>query len=69
MAYRFLTNEDLNYAASDGTAGSYKTMMESALNNLESDGWVLEHIEPATENSQAYYIFRTEQKKRKGLNG
>ena len=57
MTYRVMTNEDLNYKSTDNGSG-YTAMLESALNNMEADGFTLAHIEPPVDDTtESYYIF------------
>lgn len=56
MTYKVLNNEGLNSAASK--ADDYASTVESALNNLERQGFLLVQIEQATdEDAEPYYIF------------
>ena len=58
MTYRVITSDGLNDVSSKRGDG-YASMVESALNTMEEQGYLLQFIEPPAEGTtDSYFIFR-----------
>ena len=59
MPYRVMDNEDMNIKSGGGNEG-YAEMLETAMNNMEADGFQLVALQQAESESNPYYIFHRE---------